>query len=88
MRKESEQRKKITSIRMPQKLFDELCAEADKKGTRLNNLIVMSLEHRQNPITPEIAVAMQNIANTACEAASDKKENIHKEMNKIWQSLK
>ena len=88
MRKESEKHNKVISVRMTEKLHEKLKSEADEKGIKLNSYITDTLEHHENSITPEIAVTMQNIANTACESAPDKKELIHKEMNKIWQSLK
>ena len=88
MRKESEKHSRLTSVRMTEKLHGKLKSEANEKGIKLNSYITDILEHHENSITPEIAVTMQNIANIACEAAPDKKEYVHKEMDKIWQSLR
>lgn len=92
MRKESEKKTKVTSLRMTEEQYQEIQKMADEKGMSMGSYIVNSAVYSQKSVTPEIMVSIQNIVNAACavieESAPDKAEKMEKETKKLWSLLK
>ena len=92
MRKESEKKTKVTSLRMTEERYQAIQKMADEKEMSMGSYIVNSAIHSQKSVTPEIMVNIQNFVNTACEAveefAPDKAKKMEKEAKKLWSLLK
>lgn len=92
MRKESEKKTKVTSLRMTGEQYQAIQKMADEKEMSMGSYIVNSAIHSQKSVTPEIIVSIQNIVNTARvsveEFAPDKAEKMEKEAEKLWSLLK
>ena len=92
MRKESEKKTKVTSLRMTKEQYQAIQKMADEKKISMGSYIVDSAIHSQKSVTPEIMVNIQNLVNTACavieEFAPDKAEKMETEAKKLWSLLK
>lgn len=92
MRKESEKKTKVTSLRMTEEQYQAIQKMANEKKMSMGGYIVDSAIHSQKSVTPEIMVNIQNLVNTACavikESAPDKAEKMEKEAKKLWSLLR
>lgn len=92
MRKESEKKTKVTSLRMTEEQYQAIQKMADEKKMSMGGYIVDSAIHSQKSVTPEIMVNIQNLVNTACavikESAPDKAEKMETEAKKLWSLLR
>ncbi|MDE5937001.1 MAG: hypothetical protein K2G83_06325 [Ruminococcus sp.] len=92
MRKESEKKTKVTSLRMTEEQYHTIQEMADEKDMPMGSYIVDSAIHSQKSVTPDILVKIQNLVNTACavieESALDKAEKMETEAKKLWSLLK
>lgn len=92
MRKESEKKTKVTSLRMTEEQYQTIQKMADEKEMSMGSYIVNSAMHSQKSVTPEIMVKIQNLVNAACgvieKSAPDKAEKMETEAKKLWSLLK
>ena len=92
MRKESEKKGKVTSIRLSQEQHEIIQANAEKRGMTLSSYIVNSAVNSDSALTPADMVEIQNIVNTVYEIAleflPETAEQIQSEVNKLWLQLK
>ena len=92
MRKESEKKTKVTSLRMTEEQYLAIQEMADEKEMSISSYIVDSAIHSQKSVTPDIMVKIQKLVNTACRAveklAPDKAEKMETEAKKLWSLLK
>lgn len=92
MRKESEKKTKVTSLRMTEEQYQAIQKMVNEKKMSMGGYIVDSAIHSQKSVTPEIMVNIQNLVNTACavikESAPDKAEKMEKEAKKLWSLLR
>lgn len=92
MRKESEKKTKVTSLRMTEEQYLAIQKMADEKDMSMGSYIVNSAIHSRKSVTPNIMVKIQDLVNSACEAveqfAPDKAEKMETEAKKLWLLLK
>ena len=69
MKKQSEKKTMTKSIKLSQNEYEQIQKQAADKGMNFSEYIIDSAIHRQNTITPQIAVKVQEIANTALDLA-------------------
>lgn len=69
MKKQSEKKSMTKSIKLSQNEYEQIQKQAADKGMNFSEYIIDSAIHRQNTITPQIAVKVQEIANTALDLA-------------------
>lgn len=69
MKKQSEKKTMTKSIKLSQNEYEQIQKQAADKGMNFSEYIKDSAIHRQNTITPQIAVKVQAIANTALDLA-------------------
>ncbi len=92
MKKESEKKEKRISVRFTDEQRRIAEQKAKEKNLTLSRYIAECVCHKENSLTPEIMVHMQNLVNTACDIV---KEYSHKdcaymesEVNELWSLLK
>ena len=92
MRKESEKKTKVTSLRMTEEQYLAIQEMADEKEMSMGSYIVNSASHSQKSVTPDIMVKIQDLVNSVCESvekfAPDKAEKMETEAKKLWLLLK
>lgn len=69
MKKQSEKKTMTKSIKLSQNEYEQIQKQAAEKRMNFSEYIIDSAIHRQNTITPQIAVKVQEIANTALDLA-------------------
>lgn len=69
MKKQSEKKTMTKSIKLSQNEYEQIQKQAADMEMNFSEYIKDSAIHRQNTITPQIAVKVQEIANTALDLA-------------------
>lgn len=87
MRKDSEKKNKITTIRMSEEQNQIIQEMAEQRGMSVGGYMVNMAVHGGKTVTPEIMVHMQNLINFACdtikEQATKDKAYMESEANKL-----
>lgn len=94
MRKDSEKKGKIASIRLTDEEFEKFTEAAGRKGMSLSNYLRDCAEHQNNVLDPCLLVHMQNVANIAMELIRQYEpknakvaEKLESEMKELWKSV-
>ncbi|MDE5770564.1 MAG: hypothetical protein K2I06_02885 [Ruminococcus sp.] len=91
MRKDSEKKTKLTSIRMTEEQYNTIKAMADQKQMKTGEYLVDSAIHGHS-LTPEAMILIQEIVNKAYRTLAAYSpfdaENLQDEVDKIWTLLK
>ncbi len=92
MRKNSEKKTKVTSIRLTEEQHTKVQQKADENNMSMSNYMITIATSNEPALNPKVMVQIQNIVNDAIETineyAPEKKENMEKEVNKLWSLLK
>jgi hypothetical protein len=91
MKKESELKSRLTSLRMTEEQFQIAKATAESKNMSFSEYMVACAVHPDNMLTPEVMVQIQEIANAALRIARSKgdgyESQIQDEVDKLWLKL-
>ena len=92
MRKNSEKKTKVTSIRLTEEQHTKVQQKADENNMSMSNYMITIATSNEPALNPKVMVQIQNIVNDAIETineyAPEKRENMEKEVNKLWSLLK
>lgn len=85
MKKENEKKSIVKSIKLSQKQYEYIQEQANNKGMNFSEYMIDSAMHRENHLSPQILVKVQEIANIADTLADrlDYEEYQAKEQLKI-----
>lgn len=88
MKAEEDKKKKKTSVSMTEEDFSIIEKNAGERGMKVSPYLVECGVHRQDSMSPEKRVKLQNLVNRACmiveESAPDMLDEIRKEADDIW----
>ena len=91
MKKESEKKTKVTSIRLSEEQHQKLQEKAAKNGMPISNYLITKAVNNDDGLTPAIMAEVQDIVNKATELvqkyAPEQVEEIESEVNKLWSQL-
>ena len=93
MRKESEKKSVVKSIKMTPEQERTALKNAEAKGMSFSAYAVDRMIHSDNSITPEIVARIQEIINCADRAITGSEnlmemDNMKREVDKLWECLK
>lgn len=91
MKKESEKKTNVTSIRLSKEQHQKVQEQAAKNGMTISNYLITKAVNNDNGLTPGIMAKVQDIANHATELAikyaPEQVEEIESEVSKLWSLL-
>lgn len=91
MKKESEKKTNVTSIRLSKEQHRKVQEQAAKNGMTISNYLITKAVNNDNGLTPDVMVKVQNIANKATELAikyaPEQVAEIESEVSKLWSQL-
>lgn len=91
-RKEKDKKVFNTSVRFTEEQMNKVKTQADMNNMKVSAYIGYLVDKDNTSVTPEIMAILQNITNTAVniakEHSSDDAENMQREVDKLWRSLK
>lgn len=91
MKKESEKKTNVTSIRLSKEQHQKVQEQAAKNGMTISNYLITKAVNNDNGLTPDVMAQVQNIANKATELAikyaPEQIAEIESEVNQLWSQL-
>ena len=92
MKKDTELKTHLTSLRMTEEQYQIAKTNAKSKNMSLSEYILACSVHPDNKLTPEIMVQIQEITNEALRIARSKgigfETQIQNEVDKLWLQLR
>lgn len=85
MKKQSEKKSITKSVKLSQNEYQYIMQQAESRGMNFSGYMVDCAIHRQNTITPQIAVKVQEIANTALDLADRLSYDEYKTKENLYQ---
>ena len=88
MKKDNEKKNITKSIKISQNQYDIIKQKADEKHMNFSEYVVDCAVHGNNSLTPQIAVKVQSIANTAFDLADRLPYEEYAAKEKLYQQSK
>ena len=88
MKKDNEKKNITKSIKISQNQYDIIKQKADERHMNFSEYVVDCAVHENNSLTPQIAVKVQSIANTALDLADRLSYEEYAAKEKLYQQSK
>ena len=88
MKKDNEKKNITKSIKISQNQYDIIKQKADERHMNFSEYVVDCAVHENNSLTPQIAVKVQSIANTALDLADRLSYEEYASKEKLYQQSK
>ena len=88
MKKDNEKKNITKSIKISQNQYDIIKQKADERHMNFSEYVVDCAVHENNSLTPQIAVKVQSIANTALDLADRLSYEEYATKEKLYQQSK